>query len=185
MESAGSEGKWYPGFLAFNIFMGKRGKDAIIDKYGEKIIFLDYRENDLAKWIRKQNRDRLILSRETLYAMKNVGFPFVKSSNERNDESYAALVAYKEKQGNLLILQLHKQLGGTVKNLRVAYKAHQKGEKSSLTSECIQNLDDIRFVWVLLSTWKSKHDFLVEYAKKERNCKVPQTYAVKDVNLGR
>jgi len=85
--------------------MSKHGNDAIIDKNSEEIIFIfgDYRENDLAKWIRKQNRDRLILSRETLYAMKNVGFPFVKSSNERYDESYAALVAYKEKQGNLLI----------------------------------------------------------------------------------
>jgi len=95
--------------------MSKHGNDAIIDKNSEEIIFIfgDYRENDLAKWIRKQNRDRLILSRETLYAMKNVGFPFVKSSNERYDESYAALVAYKEKQGNLLIPQSHKQLGGT------------------------------------------------------------------------
>ena len=35
------------------------------------------------------------------------------------------------------------------------------------------------------STWESKYDFLVEYAKKERNCKVPQTYTVKGVNLGR
>ena len=155
--------------------MGKHGKDAIIDKNSENIIFGDYRENDLAKWIRKQNRDRSILSRETLYALKNAGFPFVKSLNERNDESYAALVAYKEKQGNLLIPQSHKQLGGTVKNLRVAYKVHQKGEKSSLTSECIQKLDDIGCVWVLSSTWESKYDFLVEYAKKERNCKVPRT----------
>ena len=69
--------------------------------------------------------------------------------------------------------------------MRVAYKAHQKGEKSSLTSECIQKLDDIRFVWVLSSAWESKYDFLVKYAKKERNCKVPQTYTVKGVNLGR
>ena len=114
MENAGSEGKaWYLGFLAFNIFMGKHSKDAIIDKNSEKIIFGDYRENDLAKWIRKQNRDRSILSCETLYALKNVGFLFVNFSNKRNDESYAALVAYKETQGNLLIPQLHKQLGGT------------------------------------------------------------------------
>ena len=123
--------------------MGKHSHDAIIDKNSKEMIFGDSRQNDLAKWIQKQNCDRLILSHETFYALKNARFPFVKSSNERNDESYAALVAYKEKQGNLLILQLHKQLGGTVKNLRVAYKAHQKGEKSSLTSECIQKLDDM------------------------------------------
>ena len=49
MENAGSEGKWYLGFLAFNIFMGKHDKDAIIDKNSKKIIFRDYQENDLAK----------------------------------------------------------------------------------------------------------------------------------------
>ena len=48
MENAGSEGKWDLGFLAFNIFMGKHGKDVIIDKNNKKIIFGDYRENDLA-----------------------------------------------------------------------------------------------------------------------------------------
>ena len=68
--------------------MGKHGKDAIIDKNCEKIIFGDYRENDLAKWIRKLNRDRLILSRETLYALKNAGFPFAKYSNKQAGDEF-------------------------------------------------------------------------------------------------
>ena len=76
--------------------MGKHGKDAILDKNSKKIIFGDYRENYLANWIWKLNRDRSILSHETLYALKNAGFPFAEYSNERNDEPYAALVAYKE-----------------------------------------------------------------------------------------
>ena len=94
--------------------MSKHCNDAIINKNSEEIIFIfgDYRENDLAKWIRKQNRDRSILSRKMLYALKNAGFTFVKSSNERNDESYAALVTYKEKQGNLFIPQSHKSSEG-------------------------------------------------------------------------
>ena len=70
-------------FFAFNIFMCKHGKDAIIDKNSKNIIFGDYQENDLAKWIRRQNRDRSILSRKMLYALKNTGFPFVESLNKR------------------------------------------------------------------------------------------------------
>ena len=35
--------------FSFHIFMGKHGKDAIIDKNSHAIIFGDYRENDLAK----------------------------------------------------------------------------------------------------------------------------------------
>ena len=31
--------------------MSKHGKDAIIDKNSQEIIFGDYQENDLAKWI--------------------------------------------------------------------------------------------------------------------------------------
>ena len=49
MGNAGAEVKWHPGSFAFNIFVVEDGKDAIIDKNSQEIIFEDYQENGLAK----------------------------------------------------------------------------------------------------------------------------------------
>ena len=45
---------WYKGLFAFSVFKGKHSCDGTQDKNGETIIFGDFQEKHLAKWIRKQ-----------------------------------------------------------------------------------------------------------------------------------
>ena len=74
---------WHQSFVAFSVFKGKYDNDANPDNNGEEIIFGDYREKDLAKWIRKQQWNPSSLSSEQVLALKHVGFltfPQVRNS---------------------------------------------------------------------------------------------------------
>ena len=79
MKQGMNESDWYKGLFAFSFFKGKHSCDATQDKNGETIIFGDFQEKHLAKWIRKQVRDKPNLSPECLYALEHVGLCFPKS----------------------------------------------------------------------------------------------------------
>ena len=71
-----NESNWYKGLFAFSVFKGKHGCDATPDENSETIIFRDFQEEHLAKWIRKQVRDKSNLSPECLYALELWDFAF-------------------------------------------------------------------------------------------------------------
>ena len=182
-----NESNWYKGLFAFSVFKGKHGCDATPDENGETIIFEDFQEKYLAKWIRKQVRDKSDLSPECLYALKHVGFRFPNSFDDRREHTFNELVDFKNSNGHLKVPQNSGPLGKKVQNLRAEHKAYLNGDKSSLTDDYIQKLDNIGFIWVVREnkSWESRYDLLVEYKKEKKNCSVPRDFKVQDVNLGR
>jgi hypothetical protein len=101
---------------------------------------------------------------------------------------YCELMEYKQKHGNCLVSthdEANKQLGSWVRNQRTQYRLLQQGMKSLMTTERIDKLEKIGFVWdaSLLEgrqvdniKWNCRYRELVEYKQKHGHCKVSFNY---------
>ena len=112
------------------------------------------------------------------------------------------LKAYKETHGNCLVPQryrLNKSLGIWVNTQRREYTKWLKGKSSRLTKEKIDLLEDMGFVWIVVSgpilkdsnrfkrieeQWKQKFNELVKYKEKYGDCLVPRRYEQNNIKLG-
>jgi len=102
------------------------------------------------------------------------------------DDRFDELVAYKTVNGDCKVptrYEANQQLGDWVNHQRRQYKLLMEGKSSQLTSERIERLTNVGFVWVI-TKWDDRFDELVAYKAVKGNCKVPSSYAA-NPQLGR
>lgn len=92
------------------------------------------------------------------------------------------LVAYKEQYGDCLVPKKsasHPQLGIWVMNQRAQYKLLQENKPSTMTSERIEALEGLDFVWSMCDhvDWEERLEELYQYKNKHGDCLVPNKYA--------
>eukprot|EP00804_Cyclotella_cryptica_P027833 CCRYP_009239-RA/>CCRYP_009239-RA protein AED:0.06 eAED:0.16 QI:0/-1/0/1/-1/1/1/0/205 len=124
----------------------------------------DANERSVVEWIKEQHdaieqihvkdsnsarqlrsRRQQTITEDQIAALKSVNFPFEYNFWE---EKFTALQAYKEKNGDCLVPQSHKELGHFVNNQRRLKKQIVNGKSlGTLTAERIERLEKIGFVW--------------------------------------
>jgi len=155
-------------------------------KYGHCNVPCTYSENIvLARWVSMQRQlyKNGKLLPERYNKLLEIGFtwdPFEATWNERFDE----LVLFKEKNGHCNVPLNYPDncsLGTWVGIQRNLYNS----KCSSLTSERIQKLNKIGFIWAPLDmAWEKMLEQLSKYKKENGNCDVPKNYA-KNIELSR
>eukprot|EP00804_Cyclotella_cryptica_P021866 CCRYP_000829-RA/>CCRYP_000829-RA protein AED:0.25 eAED:0.33 QI:0/0/0/1/1/1/2/0/209 len=124
----------------------------------------DANERSVVEWIKEQHdaiekihvkdsnsarqlrsRRQQTITEDQIAVLKSVNFPFEYNFWE---EKFTALQAYKEKNGDCLVPQSHKELGHFVNNQRRLKKQIVNGKSlGTLTAERIERLEKIGFVW--------------------------------------
>eukprot|EP00804_Cyclotella_cryptica_P002316 CCRYP_004046-RA/>CCRYP_004046-RA protein AED:0.29 eAED:-0.13 QI:0/-1/0/1/-1/1/1/0/205 len=123
----------------------------------------DANERSVAEWIKEQHdaiekihvkdsnsarhlrsRRQQTITEDHIAVLKSVNFPF---KNNFWEEKFTALQAYKEKNGDCLVPQFHKELGHFVNDQRRLKKQIVNGKSvGTLTAERMQRLEKIGFV---------------------------------------
>ena len=167
--------EWLESFFAFNVFAGEHG--ALPRAKSEAIIpGTSLTEMDLVNWIRTQNRCCSRLTPEQMSALNNASFPWILGDNYQREFNKRELVKFQNEHGHCNVPQHSGALGSWVKGLRSLYKNHQAGVETTLTSEFIDELEAIGFVWNLKGNWLEKFDLLTTYAEEHGNCDVARQH---------
>ena len=98
------------------------------------------------------------------------------------DESYGRLVKFKEREGHCRVPAGHKEGDHSLGTWVIV----QRQSKATLTSERVQRLDEIGFVWnVFDAAWEAGFVALKLYKEREGHCRVPTGHKEGHHRLGR
>ena len=156
---------------------------------GNCLVPRSYPDNPpLGKWVKMQRfqyklftenkASRLTTAR--IQQLNDIGFKWIVRSRKVTWETrYDELIEFKRLKGNCLVPMRYAdnpQLGRWVEVQRKEYKKWQKNERSGLTAEHIQKLEEIGFVWSVTCEWDVRFKELTEYQQATGNCMVPRNY---------
>ncbi|ABM69340.1 DEAD/DEAH box helicase [Prochlorococcus marinus] len=123
------------------------------------------KEPILGTWVNRMRTRKHKLSQEKIKKLNDMGFIWDILSYEWN-EKITLLKKFKEKHGHTKVPQKEPIFGLWVSTLR--------RRKNDLPSERIQELDDIGFIWDILSyEWNEKITLLKKFKEKHGHTKVP------------
>ena len=86
----------------------------------------------------------------------------------RWDRQFENLVKFKQEHGHCIVPQSVKTLGPWVSIQRM------KKNNNKLTEDRVKRLNDLGFVWVIMTEWEENYEELVNYKKQHGDCKVSQ-----------
>lgn len=117
-------------------------------------------------------------------APKNNNTPFIDTNEDANwEERYRELQLFRAEHGHCRVPARYKKnlkLGRWVMTQRRQFTMLMQGLPSALTTERMNRLNDIGFVWMLradpVTMWNKKFAELKEYKDQFGNCMVPQRY---------
>ena len=101
---------------------------------------------------------------------------------------FQKLVQFKEVHGHCQVPHNYTvddvSLGRWVSTQRLKYPKYLAGKDSQMPKELINQLNSIGFDWgIFMMEWKGAFEKLVHFKELHGHCRVPQNYAVDDVNL--
>jgi len=161
----------------------KHGKDAVPDEGSQEIVH-NFQECDLHNWIAHMNqgREKLKKNQESeitqqhVNILNQIGFPWVRSNEERWDDNFNNLLKFREEAGhcNVPAKDDTVRLGKWVLWQRHKYKDMLVDEnKSTMAEERIQKLESIGFNWgTRIGDWNTRYGELKEYAEARGTCVV-------------
>lgn len=142
----------------------------------------------LGKWVKMQRFQYKLftenkpsrLTPARIQQLNGIGFSWIVRSRKVTwDVRFEELQEYKKIKGNCLVPMRYAenpQLGRWIEVQRKEWKKVQNNEKSSLTAEHIQKLEEIGFVWRLTCDWDVRFQELKEYREGKGHCLVPRNY---------
>jgi len=100
--------------------------------------------------------------------LKELGFIWRKANSSSWNQKYDELKKYKQKHGDCNVPRHNKsftQLGNWVYSQRTQYRYLQQGRQSSMTTERIDKLEELGFVWSKVDdhSWHQRYKELIEY----------------------
>ena len=122
-----------------------------------------------------------------------------RSRTERSEATWQSklelLQQYREQNGHCQVPYSYEtidgvKLGTWLSKARVEHQNLIKGKPSKITQERVDQLEAIGVVWSvqkapLQSQWQSKFELLQQYRAVNGDCRVPQSYEINGVKLGR
>jgi superfamily II DNA or RNA helicase/Fe2+ transport system protein FeoA len=167
------EADWEEGFSYLKIYK---------DRVGHCRVPQRHRENGfrLGQWVTVQRVNIEKISTQRRRRLDELGFIWDPREADWED-GLNCLKAYKKREGHCNVPKSHKEnefsLGGWV--------SEQRGNKDKVSSERIQRLDDLGFVWnPLEAAWENGFSYLTIYKNRNGHCRVPKTYKENGFELG-
>ena len=170
---------WDPVSEMWNIGFGKLQQ--FQEREGHCSVNLSHVEDNfrLGSWVSAQRRNKDIQAAYRIEKLDALGFIW-EASAAQWEEGYVKLQQYLDKEGHCVVPQGHNAIGGF--NLGYWVRG-QRANKNDLSSEKINRLDALGFIWSF-QEWASGFRVLQQYHAREGNCRVPQGCRVGDFHLG-
>jgi uncharacterized protein (DUF2384 family) len=135
---------------------------------------------NLGSWVSHQRKAKDSLSPERLQRLDDIGFVWDPVA-EYWEEGFRKLRQFKEAEGNCKVPLRFKQAGFNLGS----WVSHQRKAKDSLSPERRQRLDDIGFIWdILTESWEEGFTKLLQFKEAEGHCNVPNRSKLDDFKLG-
>ena len=144
--------------------------------HGDCLVPQRYKTADglgLGTWTSRQRRNRNSLSKDRIQRLEALGF--IWDVREKSwEDAFAELQKYKHSHGHCRVLKSFK----TADNFKLgAWVTDLRNKKSTLSSEEIERLDEIGFIWdPYANLWEEGLSELTSYKKQNGDCFVPKTY---------
>jgi superfamily II DNA or RNA helicase len=124
----------------------------------------------LGNWVGTQRGTKENLSRDRIQRLDAIGFVW-DVFHEKWEEGFGYLLKFKEREGHCKVPVTAPEAGYPLGN----WVNHQRIKKENLSSDRIQRLDAIGFVWdVLNEQWEEAFGYLLQFKEREGHCRVPQ-----------
>ncbi|MDT3740977.1 MAG: helicase associated domain-containing protein [Candidatus Kapabacteria bacterium] len=155
----------------------KRFKELIKYKneHGNCMVPLKYNKNKkLAIWVFKQRNKKNILSESRINKLNRIGFVW-KTYDENWEQQLSRLIEFKKKNGHCRVI-------GTM-DASLAHWVHRirdlrKNNENSLSTEQIQILDNLGFIWDPLEySWQQHYKALVKFRNEFGHTRIPHRKA--------
>ena len=167
------ETDWEEGFLYLRNYKDREGHCDVPSSHVES----GFR---LGSWFLKQRSRMNTLPDERRRRLNEVGFLW-DARQTRWEESYLHLKAYKEREGDCLVPQSHKENGFPLGT----WVINQRARAESLTAIRRQQLDHLGFVWDANDAdWEEGFGYLKVYKEREGHCQVPHRHIENGFRLG-
>lgn len=149
-------------------------------KYGHCLVPHCFEENqNLARWVKRQRRQYKLLNEGKASTMTKDRIDILKAEGFVWDshevvwmERYEEICRYSERHNHCCVPSHYKenpQLGSWVKCQRRQYKLFWDGKSSSMTTQRMNKLDKIGFVWEVRSVQKKNHTISKNISKMLRS----------------
>ena len=162
---------WQEGFEALKAFKEEFGHTKVLRGYKSKNGF------NLNSWVSSQRNTKDLLTTERKKLLDDIGFIW-HTHDKKWQEGFSYLETYKKEFGHLKISQQYKTKDGYKLG---KWSGTQRSVKDSITPERKKLLDDLGFIWDLLSQqWQEGYEALVAYKKEFGDTNVPYKYKTKD-----
>ena len=134
------------------------------------------------------------ITQEHIDQLKAVGLDFNDTQQKRDEAQWQSklelLRKYQDRNGHCLVPRTYEmdgvKLGKWVAKQKVAYKKHSEGKPSQITQEHIEQLETVGIEWNPQETkWQSNFELLQNYQQLYGHCRVPQSYEIDGVKLGK
>ena len=134
----------------------------------------------LGQWLITQRVYRTKLSRERLGRLEALGFE-TKTLETVWEEAFTKLLSFYAREGHCNVLQSHWEDGFKLG----AWVSNQRTAKSKLSTERIEQLDSLGFVWnTRNSAWEKGLVHLLKFNEREGHCLVPTSHMEDGFSLG-
>ncbi|MDG1336144.1 MAG: helicase associated domain-containing protein, partial [Tateyamaria sp.] len=135
---------------------------------------------NLGNWVGTQRSTKDSLSPERRQRLDDLGFVW-DVLTEQWEEGFSKLLQFKEVHGHFRVPKRLKLDGFNLGN----WVGDQRKAQDSMSAERIQRLDDIGFVWdVLTEQWEEGFSTLLQFKAVEGHCRVPKRRELNGFNLG-
>jgi Helicase associated domain len=135
---------------------------------------------NLGAWVSSQRQKKAMMALDRRQRLDALGFvwnPFESFW----EEGYAALKAFKTREGHCRVPQSHKENGFRLGQ----WVGVQRGNADKLSASRRQQLDELGFVWDPLETaWSEGFRYLTIYKEREGHCRVPRPHKENGFRLG-
>lgn len=150
---------------------------------GNFFVSWDHKEDGfpLGVWVAKQRSTKAKLTASRLEKLEKIRFVWNHQS-EYWMQGFSKLCEFHRREGHCSVPKVHVEdnfnLGTWVQN--------QRTNKNQLTSDRLQKLDQLGFVWNTLDdSWEQYFNILQNYKNRVGDCLVPQGYSEAEFSLGR
>lgn len=165
--------QWSLGFDALVTFQRREGHCNVPQNHIEGLV-------NLGNWVRNNRRIKEVLGPTKVARLEGLGFGW-EHQDKKWEAGFAALVAFKNREGHCLIPQHH-----TENEINLGkWVSHQRTRKSELSAERVKRLVDIGFVWNSeKNRWNSAYELLLQYRQRTGQIDVPRLHEEDGFKLG-
>ena len=180
---------WYERLIQLQKFQAENGHCNVPELYEGNPQLGNWVHNQRKDYQKRMDGESSSITDERVEALDDIDFVWGIFRSPKVDwqDRFDALVAYREEYGDCNVSSNYANdpaLARWVKQIRVQYKhfgAKNKDKgatrRSLLTSERIEALEEIGFVWSIYDQmWEDCFNNLVAHKNKHCNCKVPQSW---------